>query len=55
MIGVDRILFSTDYPFVPVLQGGVRRFQEAVGLSDADREKIASGNWNRHTSGFGAE
>ena len=46
-IGVERILFSTDYPFVPTAPGGARSFLEAADLSQADREKIASGNWNR--------
>lgn len=47
MIGVERIMFSTDYPYVPVPNGGVRRFFEEAELSDADRTKIASGNWER--------
>lgn len=47
VIGVERILFSTDYPFVPVPQGGARRFLEEANLSEADRNQIASGNWER--------
>lgn len=52
MVGVERILFSTDYPFVPVPQGGGRRFLEEADLSDAGREKIASGNWDRLCAGI---
>ncbi len=47
VMGADRILFSTDYPYRFVRDGGARRFLEEADLSDADREKIASGNWNR--------
>ena len=45
--GVDRILFSSDYPFVFKPEGGARRFLEEAPLSDADRRKIASENWKR--------
>lgn len=45
LVGVDRIMFSTDYPYVPVPDGASRRFLEA--LDAVDREKIASGNWDR--------
>ena len=45
VVGVDRILFATDYPFELAPEGGARRFLEEADLSNADREKIASGNW----------
>lgn len=51
VIGVDRILFSTDYPFEFAPQGGARHFLEKADLSDADRKKIASGNWDRLCAG----
>lgn len=47
VVGVERILFSTDYPFETAPRGGARRFLEEADLSQADREKIASGNWDR--------
>lgn len=47
LVGIDRILFSTDYPFEPASRAGARRFLEEADISDADREKIASGNWDR--------
>lgn len=47
VLGADRILFATDYPFVPLPSGGARSFLEDSGLSDADRNLIASGNWER--------
>ena len=52
ILGAERILFSTDYPFEPASQGGARRFLEAADLSDADREKIASANWERLCAGI---
>jgi predicted TIM-barrel fold metal-dependent hydrolase len=45
VVGVDRIMFSTDHPYIPVPDGASRRFLE--GLDEADRNKIASGNWDR--------
>lgn len=47
VMGVDRILLSTDYPFEPAPPGGARRFLADAELSDAQREQIASGNWER--------
>lgn len=49
VVGVDRVLFSTDHPFVPVPDGGARRFLQEAPLSQDDREKIAHGNWERLT------
>lgn len=47
ILGADRILFSTDYPFVFAPDGGARRFLQEAALSPADKEKIAHGNWDR--------
>lgn len=47
ILGADRILFSTDYPFVFSPDGGARRFLEEAALNSADKEKIAHGNWDR--------
>ncbi|MBS4728980.1 amidohydrolase [Mycobacterium sp. SM1] len=47
VIGVDRILFSTDYPYRFAPHGGARRFLEEANLTEVEREKIASGNWDR--------
>ena len=43
--GVDRILFSVDYPFSPNRVG--RAFLDALPVAPADREKIAHGNADR--------
>ena len=40
--GIDRLMFSVDYPFAPNVAG--RRFLDRVSLSPADKEKLAHGN-----------
>ena len=47
VIGTDRIMCATDYPFPDVEPQGNRRFLEASSLSEPDREKVASGTWER--------
>ena len=47
VIGIDRILFATDYPYAMTPNGGARRFLEEAKLGDEERTKIASGNWER--------
>jgi 2,3-dihydroxybenzoate decarboxylase len=44
-MGVDRILFSVDYPFVP--NGPGPKWMEGVPLCTEDREKILNGNARR--------
>jgi predicted TIM-barrel fold metal-dependent hydrolase len=44
-MGVDRILFSVDYPFVPNPPGP--KWMEGVPLCTEDREKILNGNARR--------
>jgi predicted TIM-barrel fold metal-dependent hydrolase len=45
VLGSERILFSSDYPYRFTPGGGARRFLEDADLSDADRNAIAHGNW----------
>ena len=40
--GIDRILFSVDYPFAPDAEG--RRFLDTVALAPADKAKLSHGN-----------
>jgi predicted TIM-barrel fold metal-dependent hydrolase len=47
VIGVDRIMFAADYPYAIAEDGAARRFIEEASLSEQDRSKIASGNWER--------
>jgi predicted TIM-barrel fold metal-dependent hydrolase len=42
VFGVDRVLFSVDYPFSPNRRG--REFLDALPLSPADHAKVAGGN-----------
>jgi predicted TIM-barrel fold metal-dependent hydrolase len=41
-VGVDRIMFSVDYPYQPMAPG--KAFLEQIPVSAADRERIAHGN-----------
>ncbi len=45
VVGVERILFATDYPYRPGPDGGVEAFLQGTGLDPADQARIASGNW----------
>ena len=47
VLGPERILFSSDYPYRFTREGGARRFLQEADLSDADRNMIAHGNWER--------
>jgi predicted TIM-barrel fold metal-dependent hydrolase len=53
VLGVDRVIFSVDYPFAS--NGAGRSFLDSMELSQADREKIAHGNVERRADrGVGA-
>ena len=47
IMGVDRVMFSVDYPFVTVPDAP--KFLADSGLTATEQEKIATGNWNRLT------
>jgi uncharacterized protein len=47
IIGVDHILFSTDYPFQYTPDGGARRFLETAPIDDAAKHAIAFDNAQR--------
>ncbi|MGA4109759.1 amidohydrolase family protein [Ralstonia nicotianae] len=51
VVGPDRILFSTDYPYQYRPGADARRFVATLELSDDDRRKFAHGNWERLTRG----
>ena len=42
VIGVERILYSVDYPFLTL--AGARRFLDSLPVSQEDKEKMAHGN-----------
>lgn len=50
--GIQRIMFATDYPYRPGPLGGVSEFLRRTGLSPADQDLIASGNWERLVAGI---
>ncbi len=52
VVGVDRIMFATDYPYRPAPDGGVEHFLECTGLDRADQERIAAGNWEALVAGI---
>lgn len=49
-VGIDRILFSADYPYQYRPGGEPRRFLQSLNISQQDKEKIAHGNWERLTA-----
>ena len=51
-VGVERILFATDYPYRPGPDGGVEHFLQTAGLDRADQERIAAGNWDALVAGI---
>jgi predicted TIM-barrel fold metal-dependent hydrolase len=50
VVGPQRILFSTDFPYQYKPGGGARTFLNETTLSSADRELFAHGNWDRLTA-----
>ena len=44
-VGVDRIMFSADYPYASMAQA--RTFLDQLPVSPADKERIAHGNAER--------
>jgi predicted TIM-barrel fold metal-dependent hydrolase len=47
VLGVDRILFATDYPFGIERATDTRTFLDSLDLEENDRAAIAHGNWER--------
>lgn len=52
VVGVERIMFAADYPYAPTDGGVARRFLDDAELSEADRERIASGTWTQLCAGI---
>ncbi len=46
IVGVERILFASDYPYRPGPPGGVERFLRGAGLDAPGVERVAAGNWD---------
>lgn len=49
VVGVDRILYSTDYPYVDTSGGRARAFLEGTPFTPEQQEAIGSGGWERLT------
>jgi hypothetical protein len=47
VLGIDRIMFAADHPFVTLPEGAARRFLDEAELTDGERLAVASGNWER--------
>ncbi len=54
IVGTERLLFSTDYPYQYRPGGDARRFLGSCGLDEAGRAAFAHGNWERLTGGTAA-
>ncbi|WP_313324706.1 amidohydrolase family protein [Sphingobium yanoikuyae] len=54
VVGTDRLLFSTDFPYQYRPGGDARRFLAGCGLGETDKAAFAHGNWLRLTGGSGA-
>jgi predicted TIM-barrel fold metal-dependent hydrolase len=46
VVGIERLMFATDYPYRSGPDGGVEHFLAASGLSPEDQERVAAGNWD---------
>ena len=54
IVGPERLLFSTDFPYQYRPGREARRFLEAAPLGEAERAAFAHGNWERLTGGIAA-
>jgi len=50
VLGAGHILFATDDPFAHTAPGGARNFLSNAQLSETDRNRIASENWDQLSS-----
>ncbi|QBB68940.1 amidohydrolase [Pseudolysobacter antarcticus] len=48
-VGLERILFSTDFPYQYRRGGDARRFLETLQLNEDDKRKFAHANWEKLT------
>lgn len=52
VVGIDHIMFATDYPFEKAAHSGSRGYLEAAELSDDQRQRVASGTWEALRAGI---
>lgn len=51
-VGIDRIMYASDYPFNRERDGSVPQFLDTAPISESDRELVAFGNWERLVAGL---
>jgi predicted TIM-barrel fold metal-dependent hydrolase len=47
VLGIDRIMFSSDYPYHIDHEKGAQKFLQTADITDAEREAVAHGNWDK--------
>ena len=47
LMGIDRIMFSSDYPYHIDHEKGARKFLADAQIGHAERAMVAHGNWDR--------
>jgi predicted TIM-barrel fold metal-dependent hydrolase len=52
VVGIERILFATDYPYRPGPEGGVEPLLAAASLSAAESALVSCGNWEALVAGI---
>ncbi|MCS7476961.1 amidohydrolase family protein [Umezawaea endophytica] len=52
VVGAERVMYASDYPFNRERAGSARRFLDTAPISEADRERIAFRNWERLVAGI---
>jgi predicted TIM-barrel fold metal-dependent hydrolase len=50
IVGTDRIVYATDYPFIDTDHGRARSFLEGADLTSEEKVAVGAGNWERLTS-----
>ncbi|GAA4682936.1 amidohydrolase family protein [Frondihabitans cladoniiphilus] len=50
VVGTDRILYATDYPFIDTDKGRARAFLESADLTEAEKSAVGARNWERLTA-----
>ncbi|MFI0773136.1 amidohydrolase family protein [Streptomyces sp. NPDC021212] len=51
-VGIERIMYASDYPFNRERTGSARRFLETAPIDEADRQRIAFRNWEKLVAGI---
>ncbi|MFD9701841.1 amidohydrolase family protein [Lentzea sp. NPDC059081] len=51
-VPAERVMYASDHPFNSERAGSARRFLDTAPISAADRDRIASGNWEQLVAGI---